>query len=215
MNSDIKRHIIFDFDGTLVDSLPVAIQIAQEMVPKLDLSPAQIEAFRQLPAKEIIKQSGIPYWRLPKLLLKGKKVLLSRLDQLHLFPGVAQAIKQLHKDGYDLSVVSSNSESIIRQVLEREGVEDCFEGVYGNIGLFSKTRAFKAVLRDQKVPLSQAVYVGDEVRDIESAHKAKLPVVAVSWGYNSYEILKKYQPTRLVSKTSQLVEVLESLEPTA
>lgn len=205
------KHIIFDFDGTLVDSLPVVVKIAQTMVPNLDLSPKTQTVLREMPARELIKHSGIPYWRIPSLLIRGKKMLAKHLPELKTFTGINEVIKQLHQDGIKMSVVSSNSEENIRKILRREAIEQYFSGVYGNVGLFSKTRAFKVVLRDQKTRISQAIYVGDEVRDIESAKKAGLPIIAVTWGYNGQKVLEKYQPDYLVKAPQELLKVIESV----
>lgn len=206
----MNKHVIFDFDGTLVDSLPVVIEIANQMVPQLNLNKREIDMLREMPAKEIIKYSGIPYWRLPRLLLKGKKLLAVRLKELSLFPGMADVLKQLSRAGYQISVVSSNSEEIIRAVLKHEGVEGYIAGVYGNVGLFSKSRAFKAVLKDKKAKLSDAVYLGDEVRDIESAQKTGLTIISVTWGYNGQKILSSYKPDYLATKPSQLVQTIQT-----
>lgn len=202
------KHVIFDFDGTLVDSLPVAMAIAKEMVPGLSFSDEELERLRELPAKQVIKQSGIPYWKLLRLLIRGKKIMSLRLDDLKAFPGIDDMIKELHKQDFHLSVVSSNSEENIRKVLRREGVEAYFSGVYGNVGLFSKARVFKAVLKDQKAAVAECIYVGDEVRDIESAHKAGLRVISVTWGYNGKKILSSYKPEFLADTPKQLQEII-------
>jgi phosphoglycolate phosphatase len=202
------KHVIFDFDGTLVDSLPVVVRIVNEVLPDLDLDDKKLAVMRELPPREVLKYSGVPYWRLAQLLIKGKRILSKRLDELKVFPGIDEVIKKLHKDGYQICVVSSNSEDNIRQVLKRDGIEKYFAGVYGNVGLFNKTRAFKVVLKDQKTTASNAIYIGDEVRDIEAAHKGNIDIISVTWGYNGQKILKKYQPTYLATTPQELLKTI-------
>jgi len=202
------KHVIFDFDGTLVDSLPVVVRIANAVVPGLDLSEGELAKLREMPAREIIKYSGIPYWKFPRLMIKGKRLMGAHLGELKVFPGMAEAVKVLHDSGYQISVVSSNSEENIRSVLKREGIENYFDGVYGNVGLFNKTRAFKVVLRDQQATADQAIYIGDEVRDIEAARKGGIPIVSVTWGYNGEQILKKYKPTYLAQTPQEMLNFI-------
>lgn len=203
------RHIIFDFDGTLADSLPVVIRIAQELVPDVDLSDKEVAMLRNMSARDIIKYSGIPYWRLLRLIIKGKRLLGQRLDELTVFPGISEVLHDLHKQGYQISVVSSNNEAIINKVLKREKIDQYVSGVYGNLGLFNKARAFKAVLRDQKASPNDAVYVGDEVRDIEAAKRGGIPIISVTWGYNGEAILKKYHPTYMAHTPKELLEIIQ------
>ncbi|MEI7682972.1 MAG: HAD-IA family hydrolase [Candidatus Saccharibacteria bacterium] len=202
------KHVIFDFDGTLVDSLPVVVRIANQVVPQLNIDDHELAKIREMPAREIIKYSGIPNWQLLRLIIKGKKIMAQHLDELKLFKGIDAVIVDLHKKDFKLSVVSSNSEENIRKVLKSEGVEEYFTGVYGNVGLFSKARVFKTVLKDMHISASQAIYVGDEVRDIEAARKIPIDVISVTWGYNGEQILKKYKPTYLAKTLQQLQTVL-------
>ncbi len=206
------RHIIFDFDGTLADSLPVVIRIAQELVPDVDLSEKEVAMLRNMSARDIIKYSGIPYWRLLRLIIKGKRLLGQRLDELTVFPGIPEVLKGLHKQGYQISVVSSNTEATINKVLKREKIDSYVSGVYGNLGLFNKARAFKTVLRDQKASPRDAVYVGDEVRDIEAAKRGGIPIISVTWGYNGEAILKKYHPTYMAHTPQQLLKIIQEHE---
>ena len=202
------KHVIFDFDGTLVDSLPVVVRIANQMVPKFNITDKELAKFREMPARDIIKYSGIPYWQLARLMIRGKRLFGKHLDELKVFKGIDEVIKSLHQSGYQISVVSSNSEENIRLILKREAIEAYITGVYGNIGLFSKTRAFKVVLKDQKATADNALYIGDEVRDIEAAHKAGIPIISVTWGYNGEKILKKYQPNYLAHTPAEMLQII-------
>lgn len=203
------KHVIFDFDGTLVDSLPVVIKIFHQVVPDFPLPESELAKLREMPPREILKYSGIPYWRLPKLLLQGKRLLAQHLDELKVFKGIHQVVETLHQAGYQISVVSSNSEEIIRSILKREGIESYFAGVYGNVGLFNKTRAFKVVLKDQQATVNDAIYIGDEVRDIEAAHKGNIPIISVTWGYNGEKILTKYKPTYLAHTPQEMLKTIQ------
>jgi phosphoglycolate phosphatase-like HAD superfamily hydrolase len=204
------KHVIFDFDGTLVDSMPVAMDILQEIHPKFHITDKELAMLKNMSSREILKYSGIPYWRLPRLLLKGKKILSQRLDQLKVFKGMPETVRALHKAGYELSVVSSNSEEIIRNILKREEIEYCFAGIYGNVGLFNKARVFKVVQRDQQSSPDKTIYVGDETRDIEAAHKSGIPIVSVTWGYNGEKILSSYKPEYLAHTPKELLNILLS-----
>jgi phosphoglycolate phosphatase len=204
------KHVIFDFDGTLVDSLPVAIKIFHEVVPNFPLPDAELAKLREMPPRAILKYSGIPYWRLPKLMIQGKRLLGQHLTELKTFKGINAIIKSLYSEGYQISVVSSNSEENIRSVLKREGIESYFAGVYGNVGLFNKTRAFKVVLKDQQATVADAIYIGDEVRDIEAAHKGKIPIISVTWGYNGEKILTKYHPTHLARTPQEMLKIIRA-----
>lgn len=206
------KHLIFDFDGTLANSLPVAIEIAQELVPGLNLRPEEVEALREMSAREAFRRSGIPYRRVPKLLLNGKRLLSHHLSEVAIFPGLAKVLKRLKAEGYQMSVVSSNSEANIRRVLRKNGVEDCMKGVYGNVGLFSKNRAFRVVMRDQETDAKDCLYVGDEVRDIEAARKAGVTIISVTWGYNGPKILASYKPDFLVQTASELLTTIQQIK---
>lgn len=203
-------NIIFDFDGTLVDSLPLLLDIGGQMLGEEHiLNKTDINKLRNMSAKEILKFSGIPYWKLPGLLVKGRKILASRLDELKVFPGMADVVRELHTQHEKMYLVSSNGDRIIRKVLKTNDLNGQFDAIYGNVALFNKARALKKVIKDKNLDINNCIYVGDEVRDIEAAHKAGLKIASVTWGYNSKKILTLYKPNYLVETPADLRKVLE------
>lgn len=198
------RHVLFDFDGTLANSLPIVIDIAEELVGPLALSGAEIERLRNMSMRAVLKESKIPFQRIPRLVVRGRTMLKQRMAEMQIFDGLEKVVNQLHAEGYTLHVVSSNSEGNIRSFLRRYKIEQCFQDVTGNVGLFSKTAALKKLLRSQKIDLYDAVYIGDEVRDIEASRKLGLSIISVTWGYNGEKILRATGPDVLVKKPSEL-----------
>lgn len=72
--------------------------------------------------------------------------------------------------------------------------------------MFGKGRVLGHVIQKQKLHQQKVVYVGDEVRDIEAAREAGIPIVAVSWGFNSVHRLQQSQPDYVVTDPKQLLE---------
>jgi phosphoglycolate phosphatase len=201
------KTIIFDFDGTLVDSLPVVVEIAEE-VGGVRLAPEEIAKMRNMSARDVLKYSGISYYKLPGLLLRGKQLLGKRLNELKIFTGMSEVVKALHQADYTVCVLSSNSEGNIRKVLKNAGIEEYFDNVYGNVGLFTKAVAIKKVIKRQHATASTSVYIGDEVRDIEASKKSGVPIISVTWGYNGEQILRTYQPDYLATSPKDISKIL-------
>ncbi len=208
--SPSMKHIIFDFDGTLADTLPHVLDIGEE-VTGLIIDRKQIEVLRNKPMKVILKEFKIPLRRVPRYLIQGKKLLLKRNDKITPIKGIESVLKDLKKAGYDMQIVSSNSAPIIVSFLRRYKIEQYFSSVHGNIGLFSKAQALKKIIKRQNKQIGECIYIGDEVRDIEAAKKINLSIVAVTWGFNGEQILKEHDPNALAIKPSQLAGKIASL----
>lgn len=198
------KNIIFDFDGTLADSFEVALEVAHELTGIARLAPAEMTRLRRLPVLKILRELNIPARRLPRLVLQGRQRMSERMDEVHPFAGIPEALAALHKQGHQLLVISSNSERNVRTFLRTHTLEQYFGGVHGGVGLFDKAGALRKVLRRRKLAREACYYVGDEVRDIAAAQKAGIPIVAVGWGYQDPEALAARQPFALVQSPGDL-----------
>ncbi len=202
-------NVIFDFDGTLVDSLPTILEIFNDMsVLDHKLTDKDIQTLRNLPPIAAAKHLGIPLWRAPGLLVRGRAALAHRLTDLELFPGMADVLTQLDADGHKLYVISSNSLGNVRIFLKHQGVKRHFQKLYGGVGIFGKATVLKRVMKVHQLDPAETFYVGDETRDVEAAKKAKVRSVAVTWGYNGTQILGTYNPDFLANKPTDLLKVI-------
>jgi phosphoglycolate phosphatase len=203
-------NVIFDFDGTLADSLLTILEIFNELsVIDRQLTEEDIQTLRNLPPIAAAKHLGIPLWRAPGLLVKGRAALAQRLTDLELFPGMADVLAQLDKDGHQLFVISSNSLGNVRLFLKHHGVKGHFQKLYGGVGIFGKSTVLKRVLKTHQLDPAQTYYVGDETRDVEAAKKAGVKSVAVTWGYNGTQILGRYNPDYLANKPKDLLKIVK------
>jgi len=203
------KTIIFDFDGTIADSFELALEIAAGLTDKSHIDEAEVERLRHMPLAKVIRELRIPLTRLPRLLLAGRQLMHERIHEVHPFPGIPEALSELHANGNHLLVMSSNSEQNVRTFLRANNLESYFDGVYGGAAVFNKASALKRILKRNRINVEGCFYVGDEVRDVVAASKAGLEPVAVAWGYQAPEALAKYHPYALVKDPKELVAVFK------
>ncbi|MCA9342422.1 HAD hydrolase-like protein, partial [Candidatus Saccharibacteria bacterium] len=150
------KQVIFDFDGSIANSLPVIIEIAEEMLG-IEISKQDVERYRNMTAKQLLKEAKIPVYKLPGLLVKGRTILRKRTDEIEMFKGLDKVISNLSQD-HRLYVVSSNGLGIINAFLRDQKIEKYFKSVYGNVGIFSKAQSLKKVMKKEGFESQDAVY---------------------------------------------------------
>lgn len=206
-----KTTIIFDFDGTIVDSLSLVVKIANQLLGKKDgktqLTADIIAELRNKSARDVLKTLSLPVWKVPFLLFKGKKLFRQDIASVACFPHLAEIIKKLKEKGLRLGILSSNSEDIIELFLKNNAIQD-FSFVHSERNIFGKTKALKNLLQRYHLRQDEVLYVGDEVRDIEACKSAGVEVVAVTWGFNSRKILELNTPDYIVDTPEELLRLL-------
>jgi phosphoglycolate phosphatase len=140
------NNIIFDFDGTIADSLPVIMQLFYKWSKREPFTRDEIETLRGMPAREVIKAVGVPLWRAPGLLARGRKEFTKHVTEIGIFPELPSVITELHNRGHKLYLMSSNSQHNVQEHLKLHKIDHYFDDVYG--GCFAKN--CKATSTDQR-----------------------------------------------------------------
>lgn len=207
--SEQSTTVIFDFDGTIADSLELVIEIFRTLVPGHDdASDEQIEALRNLSVRHLADTLGVPMWKIPFLVWRGRKIMRGRLDEVMVFPGLPEVFNKLQSEGYVLHILSSNSTENVRAYIIQQGLTKYFTSINGGIGLFGKKRAIRKLCKRYNTPLERVWYVGDEVRDVVAAKKAGVRVAAVGWGFNHPNALMQSGPSALVMTPTELLDTI-------
>ena len=201
--------IIFDFDGTLADTISLGLSIINEYADHFKYSKINREEHENSSAIEVIQKIGIKMWKFPYLVWVLRKKIYERSAEIQMFPGVKDILDDLKNSGFELGIITSNSENNVNDYLKRNSLESYFSYVKTSVPTFGKR---KALCKAKKQLNTDFVYVGDEIRDIEACRHAQIPVVSVSWGLNSAASLEKMNPG-MVAKDSK--EALSLIHKTA
>ena len=114
------RLAIFDFDGTLADSLPWFRASFHDMIARFNLTPVpaeEMEGLRGLSAREIMTRLNVSTWQLPAIVSDMRKRKLAAASEISLFTGIPAMLTDLQRLGIKTAIVSSDSEASVRQVL--------------------------------------------------------------------------------------------------
>lgn len=190
------RHVIFDFDGTIVNSRPLIVELYNSLADKHGyqaIGDDESEPFAGRSIRQRSKELGIPLYRLPMLGFQLFSEYRRQIKTLEIKDGVGDLIRDLNAQGYQLSIISSNLESNIRSFLRHNEIHQ-FVQVRSCFSLFGKHRAIHSFLKDNKLNRHEALYIGDELRDIQAGQRSGIKIIAAGWGYDSFELMKRFSP---------------------
>ncbi|GEO03884.1 phosphoglycolate phosphatase [Adhaeribacter aerolatus] len=209
------KYVVFDFDGTLVDSKAVFISVFNQLAEKHQfnkMEPGNIEYLRQLTITERCKYLQLPLYKLPLLTVDLLNRYQQSLAEVILLAGIKNLIEALRNSGYAIAIVSSNSEKNIRQFLQQNQITE-IDAVYSARNIFGKDRVIKKFLKTYRLSPDQIIYVGDEVRDIVACKKIGVKVIWVSWGYDIQALAEKETPDFTAHSPDDILIILKSVNP--
>lgn len=213
MNIYDKKYLIFDFDGTIVDSLSLLVKIYNLVCHSYGCLPVNIndkEELRKLKSQEILRRYKISFFKIPFLLVKVKKEFKKRILEVKIFEGITSILKELKNKGFDLYILTSNSKENVEIFLKKNDLLDIFSFVYSSSNVFGKDKSVKKLLKFKDINLRECLYVGDETRDIEAMQRIGVPIISVGWGFNSKEALVKLNPDKIVDNPECLLALFSS-----
>jgi len=190
--------VIFDMDGTLVDTAPDLTAALNHVLNKNDFASIDVEIAKSMigyGAGAMIQQ-GLKHLGhvLPRDRISEMEQAFNIYydnhftDHCRLFDGIDECLRTLKHQKYQLAVCTNTGEALARQILSELSIIDYFSAVCGG-DTFSKKKpnpepiwgAINAVSGER----SRALMVGDSKTDIEAARAAKIPAIGVSYGYSN------------------------------
>lgn len=209
--------LIFDFDGTLANTIETGLGIFNELADSYGLQPVtetEVRELRKLNTRALLDHLGISRLMAVKLGAHIRKVLHQRMDEVEMFAGVREALVELHSHGCGLAILSSNSAENVRVFLKRFELLERFGFIEAGVSLFGKPQRISNALRRVGVPPRSAIYVGDETRDMEAARLSKVSGLAVCWGANEREAMETEGPVYCIEHPAELIECARHFEST-
>jgi phosphoglycolate phosphatase-like HAD superfamily hydrolase len=209
-----SKTIIFDFDGTIADTLETIATLYNKIAHDFNCKPVSFEEkekFRSMKTHEFLKECNIPVLLLPVLAIRIKAELKFEIRKVKAIAGIVEALHEIKKAGYSIGVMSSNSVENINIFLQENSIEKLFDFVHSGKNIFGKDKVILRVISKNKLNKKEVIYVGDETRDIEALKRIKIPIIAVSWGFNSHQILEKLNPEGLIDNPNELLSKIEMI----
>ena len=210
--------VVFDLDGTLVDSKKDIADSLNWTLQSLGYDPIPVKTIETFVGngimpliKRSVEAAGHPEGEEEALDLFRKRYWDRLLDTTAPFEGVISTIEKL-TGGYKMAVVSNKMESYTRKILEGLDMDKYFGGlVYGGDTLPVKKPDPAALLQiAEKLGSTpdRMVFVGDSAVDIMTGKNAGTPTVAVTYGYRELDELKQAGPDAIISSFPQLLDLL-------
>jgi phosphoglycolate phosphatase len=216
------KMVLFDLDGTLVDSVPDLAVTANRMLHELGREGWDVEHYRHWVGNGVA--------RFVKRTLTGEMQsepepalydrALAIFDQHYgenvsalsrLYPGVLEALDRLKAMGFSLACITNKSGVFARPLLKDLGLEQYFGLVVAGDSL--------PRLKPDPLPLLHAcehfdiapdhgVFVGDSANDVQAARAAGMPIICVSYGYNHGRDIRELAPDRVVDSLAEVPQYL-------
>jgi phosphoglycolate phosphatase len=204
-----NKTIIFDFDGTLANTLETVIEIYNKIAPEYNCKTVELENISRLQGMNVshlMKEHDISHIALAILLVRVRKELHINIDHVKPFEGIHEALLKLKSAGCQLGIMSSNSQKNVHTFLDSNNMMSLFDFVHTSKNIFGKHTAIKRIISNLSLQTTDVVYVGDETRDIEACKKIGVKIAAVSWGYNLPDVLLAMHPDVLVTTPNELAD---------
>jgi phosphoglycolate phosphatase len=217
------RAVIFDLDGTLVDTAPDLMRATNHVLEGLGrraISMDEVRSFvghgaRALLTRGLAATGGLPenYDVEPDYRRFVAFYSMNIADGSLPFPGVVKLLERLRGEGFGLGVCTNKLEGLSVQLLEALDLSRYFGSVVGpdTLGVAKPDpRPFQEAVSRLGLVAPRAVMVGDSETDILTARNAGVPVIGVPFGYTPRPV-QEFGPDRMIAHFDEAYEAIQDL----
>lgn len=206
------KAILFDLDGTLLDSVSTILESNRVVCTSMGISydedvwrtligiPLEVQANKLLPGRELEYMDNY------------KRVYRERQDpEIRLFPGTVSMLDALRLQGYRTAVVTSKNARGTHRVMQLTELATKFDAIITADDVERAKPHPEPILKALdmlSVKSHEAIYVGDSFFDVDSSQRAKVDCVAVSWGARSKDELLLMCPKAVVDSWQEFLDWL-------
>lgn len=200
----MSKVFVFDFDGTIANSSDIIFDVLDNYVPDLTKE-KYLEEMRSLFLKRTWYEILRAFYLELKLKSSAKKISIEigqKILEAKLITDIEPILRKLKQDGNILIILSSNFKENIIEFLKRKNL-DIFNEVNGEGHILRKYQHLREIKK--KYPNQEIFYIGDELRDIDTARIAGVKEVAVTWGLNTRKDFEDMKVKCILDKPEELM----------
>lgn len=206
------KTILFDLDGTLINSLPAYILSFQQNIRETTgrkVSAGELTSRISVPTPRILGYYAPPE-QIPAMVARHNDLMRQNADQIRFYPGVPQALRTLRAAGLKLGVVTSQIEGEIATARAAMNVEDLIDvWINSNMVAHPKPAPDPVLLALEKLGEAPetAMMVGDSIYDLGAGKAAGVRTAAVTWGFTELPVLLAAGPDLVLRDQAELARL--------
>ena len=208
--------IIFDWDGTLANSIDWIVQCIQQAAAEHGCNIPDTQAVKDIiglsieQALQILFPESDSQTRQNIARVYGTTFFSKPISREDLFPGVYDMLEQLKTQGYQLAVATGKKSAGLAKAIEGTGVADLFVTTRSADQTASKPDPLMIdeIVSELGISKQRTLMVGDSVHDLQMALNAQVASIAVTCGAHSASVLQHYQPLHCLASCSALTAIL-------
>ncbi|MDR6914073.1 phosphoglycolate phosphatase [Pseudomonas sp. 3296] len=215
----LPRLVMFDLDGTLIDSVPDLAAAVDHMLLKLGRKPAGLESVREWVgngAPVLVRRAlagGIEHSAVDDVEAEhALEIFMQAYGANHeltvVYPGVRDTLKWLNKQGVEMALITNKPERFVAPLLDQMKIGRYFKWIIGGDTLPQKKpdpAALFFVMKMANIPASQSLFVGDSRSDVLAAKAAGVKCVGLSYGYNHGRPIAEESPALVIDDLRKLI----------
>jgi len=215
------KAVIFDFDGTLADTLSFTFKKIIEISQRLRIKKTSnlkekelIELIRKYSHQELLKKFEISWLKYPLIIWEIKKAqqeLGKRIEKIKPFRGINNLLKKIKQNNLKIFILSSNIKSNIEKFVTKENWDGLIDGIYVGGNLLGKDKDLINLLKKERLKKNEVIYVADEVRDVLACKKIGVKMIGVGWGLHDKRLLKEKGADFITRKPEEIVKIISKI----
>ncbi len=192
------RHIIWDFNGTLLDDAWLCVEVLNTLMHRRGMPPINLDSYKRefgFPVIDYYKHLGFDFTResFDDVSIEYISLYNARRHECSLQSGSVEALNEVEQKGLGQSVLSAYNQPYLEEAIGHYGIRSYFKHVLGLADNYasSKVENGKRLIRELGLEPMQALLVGDTNHDYEAARSMEIPCILVSLGHQSRERLSQ------------------------